>query len=250
MLEVSGNKERKVSTVFRWKRSRWPSFRLCYLFFIVLSLHVAGFYLIDIAYPPSRKDLVRQASLYYLPADNPEVRRILARHEEALRVFGGLRGVESDLPQAAQLTLSFENYLPELLEDPPLATGGPRVVFPPLTPFATLPPPPAATRFEPRVAPEEPVVRLLPSGGDMEDATVHDPGLSEDEWQKVSGRVMRAEVGVDVDGRVLYCFVRNGGDPALDGRLREFMLRQRIPRAWLPEASGGISWLVFDLYFY
>ena len=126
--------------IFRWKRPRAVSFRLGFFLLLSLAIHLAGFYLFKVVYPPNQKSLPRDAEIWQLRPDDQEVLANLARQVPALGAFSSAIPFR-DGPTALDLVpmrLSFDGYQPGFEPLPPRALNQP-LVFPEAVP-AALPP--------------------------------------------------------------------------------------------------------------
>ena len=236
-LARRNERRRPVPMIFRWKRPRAISFRLGFFLLLSFALHLTGFYLFKVVYPPNRKSLPRDAEIWQLRADDPDVLANLARHGPALGAFSGAIPFREGPPavELVPMRLSFDGYQPGFEPLPRRSLNQP-LVFPDAVP-ATLPPveevPMAglpAVAFDSRILWEDPA-----TGKQTEMSwTSPEPNLvtGESLWQ----------VRVVSSGQVSEAVPIRSIGGVTDAALRRHLLNVIVPEELRP-VSGATRWL-------
>lgn len=248
---VRGDDTGGGSLVFTWRRPHAVSFRLVFLLFCSLFLHVAAFYLVEVVYPPSRKEIIREGVVWLFPAGDGSTRATLARHEKELHHFSGFEAVNGPADEAVvSLRLAYENYRPRLR---PLPKLGPetRMEFPEAVP-AVLPPLapdlPAAVA-EPVARESSALGRWMCGAGSEPVVVVMDGVLPASLRRRLRGGEARVHLGYGDRGRVRLAAVVDGPGGLWDQELRRALLGMRVPADLPRPEAGGLTWAVVELTF-
>ncbi|MFM7180108.1 MAG: hypothetical protein ACKO2G_01380 [Verrucomicrobiales bacterium] len=201
------------------------------------ALHIAGFYLFRVVYPPNQKSLPRDAEVWQLRADDPDVLANLARHGPALGAFSGAVPFR-DGPPAIDLVpmrLSFDGYQPGFERLPPRSLNQP-LVFPNAVP-AALPPT------------EELPMAGLPSPARDGQTLWEDPATGEQTempWTCPEPTLVTGEslwqARVTDSGQVAEAVPLRSTGGAADAALRRHLLNIIVPESIRP-APGAVRWL-------
>jgi len=96
--------------VFRWRRFRFPSFK----FFVVLLgsvvIHLAGFYVFDLAQRGETEAIREDARLIILRSNDPESNRVLLAHFDALNAYEVTSDPRETIDTGVKLAPSFVDY--------------------------------------------------------------------------------------------------------------------------------------------
>jgi hypothetical protein len=236
-LARRNERRRPISLVFRWKRPHAFSFRLGFFLLLSFALHLTGFYLFKVVYPPNQKSLPRDAEIWQLDTADPSVLANLSRHGPALGAFSGAIPFREGPPavELVPMRLSFDGYQPAFEPLPQRSLNQP-LVFPEAVP-ATLPPVedvpmaglPAPARAG-RILWEDPATRKQT---DMS-WNCPEPGL-------VSGESLW-QARVRANGQVAEAVPIRSTGGAADAALRRHLLDVIVPEELRP-APGATRWL-------
>ncbi len=240
----------EVPLLFRWRRPHWWSFRLVFVVLFSLFLHLAAFYAFETVYPPNRRQVLREGSVWILPPEDTACRALLAQHEERLRVFSA----EADERAALSLDpipIRFDSgsYQPQPMAWPPFAAGS-TLVFPDalsgaLPPPAPVPPEPAPGNVRTQVC----LVWASPDAA-MPVATGIDDPVPGEAGESLRGSVVVFHAGYDATGRVRHAVVLDGPGGPMVAPLRRAMLDAQVPGALPLPAPGRTAWAVVRMEFH
>lgn len=234
-------RRRPVALIFRWKRPHGFSFRLGFFLLLSFALHVAGFYLFKVVYPPNQKALPRAAEVWQLPADDPRVLAQLARHGTALGAFAGAIPIRESSPATTlvPLRLSFDGYSPSFVALPPRQLNQP-LEFPDAVP-ALLPPVEELTvQDQSPMAARDSILWEDPATG----TTAELPWTCPENSKAGTESVWQARV--DAAGRVIEVVPVRSPGGAADAGMRRHLLTLSAPATLRPPA-GGTGWLLIRL---
>ena len=234
-------RRRPVALIFRWKRPHGLSFRLGFFLVLSLALHIAGFYMFKVVYPPNQKVLPRDAEVWQLPADDPRVLAQLARHGTALGAFSGAIPFRDGPPatEIVPMRLSFDGYQPAFEPLPPRRLNQP-LVFPDAVPAMLPPGEELAIEGKPIRTERNLLIWENPANG----SSVEMPWTCPEEHAPGSDALW--QVLVDPAGRVIEAVpVRSPGGQA-DAGIRRHLLALAAPEPMRPP-PGGSSWFQLRL---
>jgi hypothetical protein len=236
--------------LFRWRHPHWLSFRLVFLLIFSLFLHLAAFYAFEVVYPPSRKQVSREASLWLLPRGDPAARALLARHGDRLGVFDARAEQGSTIPPSpVAMSLSFDNHRPEFRRWPAdLPSDGP--AFPDVLP-PILPPPASFAEAPNRASHNVRAAPLLALEWRSDTGTARsqvDGAAGASLAGLLQGGPATLHAGFD-SGRVIrHLLVIEGPGGAAAARLRQALAGRRAPGTLPAPPPGGIAWAVVTLH--
>lgn len=236
-LARRNERRRPIPLVFRWKRPRAISFRLGFFLLLSVAIHLTGFYLFKVVYPPNQKALPRDAEIWQLRPEDPDVLAQLTRKGPALGAFSSAVPFR-DGPPAVELVpmrLSFDGYQPGFEALPPRALNQP-LVFPDAVPAALPPVEEVPIAGLPAPAPETRLTWEDPASGEHAAMpwTCPEPNLvaSESLWQ----------ARVASSGQVTEAVPIRSTGGAADAALRRYLLNVIVPEELRP-VPGVTRWL-------
>lgn len=236
-LARSNERRRPISLIFRWKRPHSFSFRLVFFFVLSFALHIAGFYLFKVVYPPNQKSLPRDAEVWQLDTNDPEVLAHLARHGPALGAFSGAVPFR-DGPSPSALVpmrLSFDGYQPGFEPLPPRSLNEP-LVFPDAVPAALPPIEETPSALLAPVTREDRVLWEEPATGKQVEVPWTCP-----EANLVTGEALW-QVRVGANSQITEAVPIRSTGGAADAALRRYLLQLVVPGELRPE-TGTDRWL-------
>ena len=233
----------KVNLIFRWRPAHGFSFRLVFFLFLSLACHFAAFYVFKVVYPPNKKNLPRDAGVWLLPMDDPQVKALLARHSASLGAFGAVAPEPEESAVAlVPARLTTEGHQLGFLPLPPSRFAFP-LVFPDAA-DAGLPPVAAgetAAPARPADARQGAVLQWVDEAGTVRtsSAGIRVSQGTGDEADS-SGWVFR--VAIDRHGRVKEAALLRGSGDARDALLRRAILALYAPDELPRPAPGTLAW--------
>jgi len=244
-----------VPLIFPWKRPHWWSFRLVFLLIFSLFLHFAAFYLFEVVYPPSRKEILREGMVWLLLPEDQESQALLASHEDQLRVFAGYpEGAEDGAKSTVSLRLSYDNYKPLLLSLPSRLPDA-DLEFPDVFSSGFPPLPSALPSLPPELSDEPVLVQgrwvVDPAKPALVDSL--DGAFPEDMLDVLRGSSARVHIGYDASRRIRDVGVIQGVGGEWDQALRRSLLALAVPASLpLPRVrndSTERAWAVLTVEF-
>jgi len=234
----------RVPLIFPGRRPAAVSFRLFFLVILSLALHVAAFYVFEVAYPESRKELAKEAGMLLLRANDPEAQAVLARHEERLRVFSGFDHPPPHTLPRIGMRLGFENHEPRLMPmilDPPEADPGIFTFrpFPPVASASPGNPSPAPGQIPNEETVGKPVARIEWSAAGQTFAEARE--RKGDIPQTGLRSVWHA--AIDSDGIVRHLILLDGDASATGIGLRQLLLGGAAPPGLPRPDEGAMEWV-------
>ena len=239
-------KKNMVPLVFRWRKPHGLSFRLGLFLLSSVVIHLAAFYAFEVVYPPNRKDLIRDGTLWLLSSEEPTVRAVLARHEAALQAFSGL-GSQSTQRIGPKVTLrsTLDRYEPNFMPLP-VRSLEQALVFPDAVPKML----PVLSIEDTRANnPPESVVRsgigMIWADGQIDDIPLNIQTLAGAASQE--GWLFGVAYGAD--RRVREAVVLHGPGTDVGGQLRRWVLSLSVPKNLPAARSRALAWTTLRLHF-
>jgi hypothetical protein len=236
-LARRNERRRPIPLVFRWKRPHAFSFRLAFFLLLSFAIHLTGFYLFKVVYPPNQKSLPRDAEVWQLRADDPDVLANLARKGSALGAFSGAIPFRDGPPPVAlvPMRLSFDGYQPGFEPLPPRALNEP-LVFPDAVPAALPPVEETPMAGQPLPEREDRLIWEDPATGQQTEIPWTCP-----EANLVTGDSLW-QARVAPGGQLVEAVPVRSTGGAADAALRRHLLNLTAPETHRPPA-GGHRWI-------
>ena len=239
----------QVPLLFRWRRPHWWSFRLVFLGLFSLFLHLAAFYVFETVYPPSRREVVPEGTVWVLPPEDSACRALLARHQEKLRVFSGAADEWAAMGMdPIRIHYDSDNYKPEPMPWPPFAAGS-ILVFPDALSGA-LPAPAPAPLDEPNSTNRTEIHLVWTAERSSAPVDVIVPAATDGGWtDALRGSTVVFHVGYDSTRLIKHALILDGpGGPDMPA-VRRTLLSAAVPAALPAPPAGQTAWTVVTMEF-
>lgn len=194
--------------VFRWRRFRFPSFKFFVVLIGAVVVHIAGFYLFELAQPGETETVRQEANQLILRSEDPESNRVLLAHFDALNAFEVALNPRDAIDTGVKLAPSFADYSLQPLAMPESKSDLIDVPFPSFTERSVIHLAPLAGSSDTSdvelesaslwLAPKVVAVTDLDSGEQFELPVSWDPAF----WTRNYGRSVVFDLGIDSRGVV------------------------------------------------
>jgi hypothetical protein len=225
--------------IFNWHTPRRRNLAIAGFIILSLILHVAGFYVFQIVYPPTIALLPPPAHLNLVTPSTEEGRTLL-------------RWVEAEDPALATSTqrpsgakafiLPKIEHVPSYVANEPVLKSPPPLTVDLSAPSSQPPGPVPMIRSAPAKK-----IGVLPTTASFSE-TIEKLGQPDSPPPKFAASTneapesIRFAIAVNNHGEIVYCFARNSsGDPALDEQARKYLALCRFP-ATSTNDDEGLIW--------
>ena len=231
--------------IFRWRRFRFPSFKFFVILIGVILLHLAGFYLFELAQQGETQPVRDEARVLILRNENPESNRVLIAHFDALNAYEPAENQRYRIDTGVRLAPSFVDYSLQPLAMPERKSATTAISYPGfirghLAEFSQRP----ALALDERSSIDNPWVRpthcQLKVVGTAKAAAIA-VDFSDEFWRDNFGQTMRFDLGLDSTGQIRYA-LGSGASPQVLESVKSELLGKRIDFVEINRADS-IQWL-------
>ncbi len=233
--------------VFRWRRFRFPSFKFFVVLIGAVVVHLAGFYVFDLAQRGESETIRDEAQLLILRSEDPESNRVLLAHFDALNAYEVAINPRDAIDTGVKLAPSFVDYTLQPLPMPESESDHIDVPFPAFTKRSVIHLAPLAGSSATRAVSPSPATEWLApkvvSVIDLDDGERFKWPVSWDPsfWDQNYGLSVVFDLGIDSRGVVRVAIGERAAPDVLQA-LRKELIGQRLPLKLEETAANTTIW--------